>query len=490
MNRQITLQKTQDGQAVLPSATLTPEGRPRFVMKLVPELINTDAGVSYLVNHELFFEGFERITRDIIDSHLLPDDVFVDIGAHWGVMALSAATRWPGKVQVVAVEPHPLNVQQLMHAVGINQLGEIIEVVAAAAGDRATTARLAFNSTMGHSLLESPGRSAAGMHLRVPVVPVDQLMAERPDLAGRRIVMKIDVEGFEAQVLEGARATLESGRIALLVWERGNDYRVPERRAEVERTIAWLSSLGYRHYAQPYIEWGGPLIPLVPDVFLGNIFSFAPGIEKHSLYPQTFATRPPYNGNFRLSRTPDRLADVTDMIIAAKSSDGVRWADPDQIITGARERASAAAAVIQAGTSVLDLGAGAQALRTALPPGCSYMSADLIARSEACQIVDLNQGQFPGGHYDVAALLEVLEYLHDPLAVLRQCRSAADKLVLIYTPFAGPDAQRIARRQRGFVNDFSGGQLESLLRQAGWSIKQRHAMGDALLLTCEAAATG
>ena len=126
MNRQITLQKTQDGQALLPSATLTPEGRPRFVMKLVPELINTDAGVSYMVNHELFFEGFERITRDVVDAHLLPDDVFVDIGAHWGIMALSAATRWPGSIQVVSVEPHTLNVQQIMHSVGINRLGESI----------------------------------------------------------------------------------------------------------------------------------------------------------------------------------------------------------------------------------------------------------------------------------------------------------------------------------------------------------------------------
>jgi hypothetical protein len=142
--------------------------------------------------------------------------------------------------------------------------------------------------------------------------------------------------------------------------------------------------------------------------------------------------------------------------------------------------------VIAAGASVLDLGAGAQALRTALPPGCSYMPADLIGRSDACQIVDLNQGQFPGGRYDVVALLEVLEYLHDPLPVLRQCRVAAPRLVLIYTPFSGPDAQTIARRQHGFVNDLSAGELEALLHQAGWRIAERRALGEALLLTCEA----
>lgn len=484
MNRQITLQRTPDGQVVLPAATLTPQGRPRFLMKLVPELINNDVGVSYMVRHELFHEGFERVTRDIIDAHLLPDDLFVDIGAHWGIMSLSAATRYPGRVEVLAVEPHPLNVNQLMQSVAINGLGQTIEIVAAAAGDRATTARLAFNSTMGHSLLESPIRSAAALHLRVPVMTVDQLIAERPDLAGRRIVMKIDVEGFEAQVLAGARQTLESGRVALLVWERGNDYREPERREEVEQAIAWLSALGFRHYAQPYIEWGGPLIPLVPDTFLGNIYSFGTGIDKRSLYPQTFASRPPFNTAFRVTRTPERLAEVTDMVIAHRSSDGIRWADPDLVIAGARERAVAAAQVIQAGCSVLDLGAGAQALRSALPPGCSYMSADLMARSDACQIVDLNQGQFPGGRYDVVALLEVLEYLHDPAMVLRHSRQAASKLVLIYTPFAGPDAQRIARRQKGFVNDLSAGELEALLREAGWHVEERRAVGEATLLVC------
>jgi FkbM family methyltransferase len=487
MDQRITLEGTADGQVLMPSATLGPDGRPRFVMKLAPAFIHHDAGIGYLVQHELFSGGYERITRDVLDAHLQEDDVFIDAGAHWGLLSLSAATALPGRVAALAIEPHPLNVQQLVHSIAWNSLTDAIEIVAAAAGAAAGTARLSFHSTMGHTLREGPA-GAAGMRLRVPVVTVDQVLADRPDLDGRRVVMKIDVEGLEPEVLAGARRTIEAGRVALIVWERGEDYRLPERQAEADRATEWLSSLGFRHYALPYPEWGGPLIPLVPDTFMGNVMSFAPGVEKRPLYPQAFAGRPAYNEHFRLERSPERLAEVTRMLIAAQSSDGARWADPAQLLPGAEERAAAAAAFVAAGSRVLDLGAGAMALERALPAGCSYAPADLIARAAECAVVDLNQGQFPAGRHDVAVLLETLEHLHDPAAVLRRCRGAAERLILSYV-VAG-DGDRAARRRRGFVNDLTAADLEALLGQAGFRVLRRAASGDAVLLGCEAAPDG
>jgi hypothetical protein len=67
----------------------------------------------------------------------------------------------------------------------------------------------------------------------------------------------------------------------------------------------------------------------------------------------------------------------------------------------------------------LDLGAGALALAPHVTAaGGTCTAADLIARSAACHVIDLNQGQFPPGEYDCITLLDVLEFLHDVPAVL------------------------------------------------------------------------
>lgn len=442
-----------------------------------------DPGINVLTRHETMHDGFERVTRDIIDTHLRPGDVFIDIGSHWGLMTLSALSGLPGQVDAIAIEPHPLNVQQLMRGVALNGLHRWVDIVPAAAGAAGGTARLALSgSTMGHSLLEGAMKTPATVHLRVPIVTVDGLLAERPDLGGRRLVIKVDVEGLEPDVFSGARQTLESGRVALLIWERGQEYRDPARYRAVNLAMDWLSAIGFRHYALPYHGWGGPLLPLTRDDYLCNVFSFAAGVEKKPFYAQDYARRPPYNIMFRLTRTPEQRASVAELCIAAGSSDGARWSDPGASTPGAAARARAAAVLIPDGARVLDLGAGDMVLRACLSARCSYVPADLVARSADCLTVDLNQQQLPAGRFNVITLLEVLEYIHEVPALLARCRDLAPVLILSYQPHDGGSVQR--RRQCGFFSDLDEEQLSAALQRAGWQIDSRTAVDGALLLRC------
>jgi hypothetical protein len=295
-------------------------------------------------------------------------------------------------------------------------------------------------------------------------------------------VIKVDVEGLEPEVFSGARQTFESGRVALLIWERGQEYRDPARQRAVNLAMDWLSTLGFRHFALPYHGWGGPLLPLTKDDYLCNVFSFAQVVEKQPSYAQDFARRPPYNIMFRLTRTPEQRARVAELCIAAGSSDGARWSDPGVLTPGAAFRARAAAALIADGSRVLDLGAGEMLLRDCLSAGCSYIPADLVARSADCLTIDLNQHQMPTGAFDVITLLEVLEYIHDVPALLAHCRDAAPVLILSYQLHTGGSVQH--RRQCGFFSDLDAEQIESVLRQAGWWIDLRTAVDGALLLRC------
>ena len=67
-------------------------GKPRFTMAL-PRAALQDPGIAALVRGETERGGYEYPARQFLDDHLEPDDLFVDIGAHWGIFALHAATR-------------------------------------------------------------------------------------------------------------------------------------------------------------------------------------------------------------------------------------------------------------------------------------------------------------------------------------------------------------------------------------------------------------
>lgn len=486
-NDSIELKVSRSGDALLPSATRQPGGAPRFVMPIDRTLIDSDAGVSYMVRHELYHDGFERLSRDLIDAHLQPGDLFLDIGAHWGVMSISAVSKYPGQIHALAFEPHPLNLLYLMKAVRANKMEKSIEVFSSAVASTLGMVPLIFNSTMGHSLLANYGRAANQLTLQVMSVSIDQVLKSRADLAGRRVVMKIDVEGVEPEVIAGCRALLESGRVALIVWEKGNNARLPERAQAYARMEAELEKLGFRNLAFAYPEWGGPLLPLLPDQTVTNVYSFGPGITPLPIYKQDFARRPPLSERHFIARTAASNAQITEIAMRLKSTDGARWVNPKTLVEGAEARAKAAAKLIGPAKTILDIGAGVLALARELPAGTAYAHADLVARRADTQVVDLNQGQFPSGSYDCAVLLAVLEHSHDVEGLLGRCRQAAARLVLSYDPIKLPidDLQRLERRQRGYVNDLSAADLEAMLARAGWKIAARDKLERVVLLACE-----
>lgn len=219
----IELVVAADGTALLPAAFRDRAGRPRFHLP-VPRALQSDPAIQMMARHELVWGGFEHPLRAFLDAHLAPGDLLVDVGAHWGLVALHAATHHRGAVRVLAVEPHPDNFAALRRAVAENGLADAIDVVAAAVADAPGTGALATDSSMAHRL------AAAGT-VPVAVTTLDALLAARPAPAAGRIFVKIDVEGAEGHVLSGARRLLASGRVAALVWEQGRAFRGSAGRA-------------------------------------------------------------------------------------------------------------------------------------------------------------------------------------------------------------------------------------------------------------------
>jgi FkbM family methyltransferase len=269
--------RQQDGWAVLPSSLRRGDGEPRFTLYFPPSF--EDAGTRALIANEVE-GGYEPPTRNLFERALRAGDLFIDVGAHWGIYTLQAATHPAGNIRVAAFEPDPWNGTVLYKNLLTNGLGETARLFYMACGDAIGIAPLVSNSSMGHSI---DGRSLGATALRlppkwVPVVPLDKALGVLPEAATARIILKVDAEGSDVHAIRGARGLIESGRVAVIAWERGDTYdKEPAHRA-MRDMLEWLSGQGYRHSRPPDHESDGPLAPYQPDsAYLGNVFSLRSG---------------------------------------------------------------------------------------------------------------------------------------------------------------------------------------------------------------------
>jgi FkbM family methyltransferase len=123
-----------------------------------------------------------------------PGDVVLDVGAQFGDFALLCA-KGLGAKRVVAFEPHPENFRILQKNLALN--GEVrVEAEKVLVSDRND----ADTTISGSRTVQTSG---AGPRLQVQSRTLDSYGFSQVSL------LKIDVEGYELQVLEGARDLLQ-----------------------------------------------------------------------------------------------------------------------------------------------------------------------------------------------------------------------------------------------------------------------------------------
>jgi FkbM family methyltransferase len=147
---------------------------------------------------------YERSKFDALRARLRPGNVFVDIGANKGDFALFGARVMGDSGRILAVEPEPTNAEWIERSAARNGY-KSIEVVRVAVADKSGEATLFLGVKSGwHSLLSTDGVTTTG-ETAVATQTLDELVAERG--IDRVDVVKIDVEGAEGRVFDGAAHT-------------------------------------------------------------------------------------------------------------------------------------------------------------------------------------------------------------------------------------------------------------------------------------------
>jgi FkbM family methyltransferase len=183
---------------------------------------------------------------------LRPGDLFIDVGANIG-----AYTIWASELgaEVIALEPAKDTFALLVENIVLN--GYAVKPIEAAAGAVCGTARFTSGRDCVNRL--DPGGSVETM-----MVTIDSIINDRT-VAG----MKVDVEGFEIEVLRGCERALSEHRIKLiqLEWNTASRAAVGTDRKPV---AGLLAEHGYGLFRP---DGRGSLVPITDTSFGPDVFA-------------------------------------------------------------------------------------------------------------------------------------------------------------------------------------------------------------------------
>jgi FkbM family methyltransferase len=172
---------------------------------------------------------YEHDNLRIMQSALRPQAWYFDIGANIGLMSAPLLDAEP-TLQVVSVEASPGTASYLARTIAASPRHDRWRLVAKAVGatEGETTFFASDESDGAYDGVKNTGRGRAPREIKIPLTTLDALWREfnQPDIC----LVKIDVEGGEADVLRGGFSCLRATRpYILLEWIAQNlaAYRCP-----------------------------------------------------------------------------------------------------------------------------------------------------------------------------------------------------------------------------------------------------------------------
>ena len=188
------------------------------------------------------FGDLDRKVTALVRAWVRPGDIAVDIGANIGIVTQGMAKLVGTSGRVHAFEPNPVLTDRIAAASERNG-HRCVTLHRHALGDKERLMRLSVpRNNFGQGSLVWEGVVGFRDDYDVPVRRLDEVLP----LDTRIRFVKIDVEGFEASVLEGARALVERNAPDAILFEI---FDRPDLTPSADPAIQLLSQYGYHFYS-------------------------------------------------------------------------------------------------------------------------------------------------------------------------------------------------------------------------------------------------
>lgn len=165
---------------------------------------------------------FEKDNVWLLSNLIKPNSVYFDIGANIGLLSIPLLQACPD-CKVVSVEASPNSLKFLQRTAKESPFGDRWRIIDKAVGSQSGEIDfyIAAEGLGAFDGLKDTKRAGNTTKVTVPLTTIDtewELMG-KPEVS----VMKIDVEGAEIQVLEGAKNCIESTKpYIFLEWNKNN----------------------------------------------------------------------------------------------------------------------------------------------------------------------------------------------------------------------------------------------------------------------------
>lgn len=154
-----------------------------------------------------------REEREFLSTYPIGEGAIIDVGANLGIVSVMLAKRFPERT-IHAFEPAPSTFHALQTNIALNTAANIRALPCAVAN---RIGEIAFNANPLGRATNSIAAGAGASVVNVQCVTLDAYAAE--NAIAEIAFLKVDVEGFEATVFQGAQRQLGEHRVAVVYYE-------------------------------------------------------------------------------------------------------------------------------------------------------------------------------------------------------------------------------------------------------------------------------
>jgi FkbM family methyltransferase len=193
--------------------------------------IQFELDLSDYIEWTIYF-GVERALKSRLYDLVQPGQTVLDVGSNVGEVVLNFARRAGPNGRVIGFEPNPTTLAKCRRNVSLNDVSNV-ELYPLALGDRPGEAILG-RPAAGNAGADRVISSGSGVAVAITTLDLfaDEQQLERVD------VIKIDVEGFDLNVLRGSQRTIERFRPILFI--ELSDANLREQGDSAPDLVRWL----------------------------------------------------------------------------------------------------------------------------------------------------------------------------------------------------------------------------------------------------------